>query len=310
MQIHRLFTMTYLLLERRRMTAGELARRLEVSERTIRRDVEVLSAAGIPIYTAKGKGGGVALMEDFVLSRAVLTEEQQNEILMGLQSLRATRMPDTGQTLAQLSALFRRGEQQWLQVDFSGWGDMGQEQSAFNQLRDAILACREVTFLYSGANGEATRRRVRPLVLMFRGQAWYLRAFCLLRQEERFFKLFRIRELAVEEETFPRPSLEPEPKASPFGGPTVHLQLLAEPAMAFRVYDEFGGQDVQRQADGSFLINLGVPEGDWIYGYLLTFGPGVQVLAPASIRQGMARLFQKGAAIYAPEKEPDQLMSD
>ena len=74
MQISRLFEMVYLLLERKNMTASELARRFEVSTRTIYRDVDTLAQAGIPIYTSKGKNGGIRLMEDFVLNKSVLSD--------------------------------------------------------------------------------------------------------------------------------------------------------------------------------------------------------------------------------------------
>ena len=73
MKNSRLFEMLYLLVERRSITARELAERLEVSERTIYRDVDALSAAGIPVFTQKGQGGGIRLMEQFVLDRALLS---------------------------------------------------------------------------------------------------------------------------------------------------------------------------------------------------------------------------------------------
>ena len=69
MQGGRLFRLLYLLIEREGWTAGTLARQLEVSERTVRRDLDALSAAGIPVYTAQGRGGGVRLLPGFVLDR-------------------------------------------------------------------------------------------------------------------------------------------------------------------------------------------------------------------------------------------------
>ena len=71
MQINRLFEMVYLLLHKESVTAGELAKYFEVSPRTIYRDVELLSSAGIPIYMTKGKGGGISLLPDFVLNKAI-----------------------------------------------------------------------------------------------------------------------------------------------------------------------------------------------------------------------------------------------
>lgn len=93
MKNSRLFEMLYLLVERRSITARELAERLEVSERTIYRDVDALSAAGIPVFTQKGQGGGIRLMEQFVLDRALLSQEEQDEILFALQAILTTGGP-------------------------------------------------------------------------------------------------------------------------------------------------------------------------------------------------------------------------
>ena len=83
----RLFEIVYLLLQRRRMTAAELAERFEVSVRTVYRDIDALSAAGVPVYAIPGKGGGVALMEHCVLDRAAFSEGEQRQLLTALQSL-------------------------------------------------------------------------------------------------------------------------------------------------------------------------------------------------------------------------------
>ena len=87
MKNSRLFEILYLLMEKRSITAGELAERLEVSERTIYRDIDALSAAGIPVFTQKGQGGGIRLMEQFILDKALLSQAQQDEILFALQAL-------------------------------------------------------------------------------------------------------------------------------------------------------------------------------------------------------------------------------
>lgn len=102
----RLFEIVYLLLQRRRMTAAELAERFEVSVRTVYRDIDALSAAGVPVYAIPGKGGGVALMEHCVLDRAAFSEGEQRQLLTALQSLpgdaRLGAEGGTGQTFRPL----------------------------------------------------------------------------------------------------------------------------------------------------------------------------------------------------------------
>ena len=108
MKNSRLFEILYLLIEKRALTAGELAERLEVSERTIYRDIDALSAAGIPVFTQKGQGGGIRLMDQFVLDKALLSQAQQDEILFALQATLATGGGAEEDTLSRLTALFRQ----------------------------------------------------------------------------------------------------------------------------------------------------------------------------------------------------------
>ena len=104
MQESRLFQILYHLLQHSQATAPQLAEKLEVSVRTIYRDIDALSSAGIPVYTEAGRNGGIHLMEDFVLDRSLLSKQEKQEILSALQSLSAV-----GHDLAileKLSGLF------------------------------------------------------------------------------------------------------------------------------------------------------------------------------------------------------------
>ena len=116
----RLFELLYLLVERRALTAGELAERFEVSERTIYRDVDALSAAGVPVYTQRGQGGGIRLMDQFVLDRCLLSPREQDEVLFALRALLSTGGLEGAEALERLSALFRREAEGWVEVDFTG----------------------------------------------------------------------------------------------------------------------------------------------------------------------------------------------
>lgn len=94
MQIHRLFEIVYILLEKKNVTAKELAEHFEVSARTIYRDVETLAEAGILIYANKGKGGGIRLLPEFVLNKTVITQQEKTDILSSLSALGAVSPED------------------------------------------------------------------------------------------------------------------------------------------------------------------------------------------------------------------------
>ena len=134
----RLFEILYLLMEGETVTASALARRLEVSPRTIYRDVEALSGAGIPIYMTKGRGGGIRLLPDFVLEKSLFSHQEQDEILYALQSLAVTGGLQDKTVLSRMRVLFQRTPADWIDVDFSGWGHGPQEREKFLRTEEAF----------------------------------------------------------------------------------------------------------------------------------------------------------------------------
>lgn len=296
MSVSRLFEIVYLLLERKSMTAQALAGRFEVSVRTIYRDVDALSSAGVPIYATPGRNGGVALMEHYVLDRAAFSENEQRQLLTALQSLPGGIGNEAGETLSKLSALFRRDEPNWLLVDMSRWGSAGPDQEKFDRLKSAILEQRVLAFTYVSTYGQTTARRVLPARMVFKGQAWYLQGFCLAKEDYRTFKVTRILALQVTGEHFDRPLSPPpiEGEGIPADAPVaVPVLLRFSPYMAYRVYDEFDEGCVVREEDGSLLVRVAFPEDSWLYGYLLSFGLGVEVLAPPELSTRLGALAQK-----------------
>ncbi|MEG0504203.1 MAG: HTH domain-containing protein, partial [Raoultibacter sp.] len=90
------------------MTATQLSRELEVSTRTIRRDIEALSGAGVPVYMTRGKGGGIHLLDNYVLDKSLVSESEQDEILAALSALGRTGAVDDDEVRNRLARLFQR----------------------------------------------------------------------------------------------------------------------------------------------------------------------------------------------------------
>lgn len=111
MQINRLFEIVYILLDKKNVTAKELGERFNVSTRTIYRDIETLSGAGIPVYMSKGKGGGVRLLDHFVLNKSMLSESEQSEILTALSALQSVGQAEAQTALSKLSGIFGKASQ-------------------------------------------------------------------------------------------------------------------------------------------------------------------------------------------------------
>ncbi len=198
--VNRQLEIIYILMSRDTVTAGELADRFEVSTRTIYRDVESLSMAGIPVYASKGKGGGIHLMERFVLDKRLLSGEEQRRILAALCSLRETGAVEEGEILQKLEYFFKTDPMNWVSIDFSDWS--GRRGELFGQIKEAILGHRVLAFDYYGQYGDMTRREVEPVQLLFKEYTWYVRAYCRLRGAMRLFKVLRMKRVEIQEETF------------------------------------------------------------------------------------------------------------
>lgn len=299
MQINRLFEIIYILLSKKCVTAKELADHFEVSSRTVYRDVETLSQAGIPIYTNKGRGGGISLVENFVLNKSVLSQQEQQEILSALQGLNATNYPGTDSIMGKLSSLFGSVQDNWIEVDFSDW-NAGSKQM-FEKLKNATIHQQVISFDYYSSAGEKTHRTAEPLQLWFKYKCWYLKAFCQFRQEERVFKLSRIKNLELLNETFDRSirSSKEEPEMihdmEEDGEP---VTLWIDSSQAYRVYDEFQEEQITCNPDGSYLIHARYPDQEWAYSYIFSYGCSIQVLEPEWMRLGLQKRLKELSDYY------------
>lgn len=285
MQISRLFEIVYLLLERRSVTARELAERFEVSPRTIYRDVDALAQAGIPVYADRGQGGGIRLMEQFVLNKSLLSVKERRELLASVQGMQAVREEEVQPLLEKLSSLFGAEREDWIEVDFSPWTSSGELGKYFQLLKEAILNRQVVCFSYSAANGSTVERTAEPHRLFFRGYDWYLLAWCRIRSDFRYFKLTRMRGLATLPEHFEKRNIPERESAYEQPDSQIELTVRASPRMAYRVYDEFPPDFWEKEENGSFLIRFAMPQNEWLYSYLLGYGPELEVIAPPQVRE-------------------------
>ncbi|HKL99335.1 MAG TPA: YafY family protein [Mobilitalea sp.] len=289
MQISRLFEIVYILLDKKTTTAKELSERFEVSTRTIYRDIETLCQSGIPIYTNRGNGGGICLVDNFILNKSILTKEEQNEILDALQSINAASYSDTSPILSKLSSLFQTKNPDWIEVDFSYWSSNEEDKLKFNVLKEAILSFNVISFTYYNSYGKESKRIVEPIKLLFKGQAWYLLGYCREKLDTRCFKISRIKDLSISEELFEVRPLEICKEGAPSAPTidTIKLLIKVDVEMAYRIYDEFPPNSITRNDDGSFLIRAEMKADGWLYGYLMSYEDHIVILEPDYLREEM-----------------------
>ena len=211
MSANRLIQILSLLLEHDRITAPQLAQMLQVSVSTIYREIDALSAAGVPVCTAPGKNGGVTLMAGCAPDPNLFTPGEQQQLLAALDDDSDAQREAT---LAKLSALFRRPEEDWLQVYLTHWGSSAGDTEDFKLLREAILQRRAVQFTYASSQGEQMPYLVQPVRLVFQGNGWYLQAYCPFQECYRTFRLTRMLDLTITDQPFHRLMNPPDPELS------------------------------------------------------------------------------------------------
>ncbi len=285
MKIDRLFQIVYILLEKKNVTAKMLSEHFEVSQRTIYRDIDVLGQCGVPVYTTKGKGGGIALLENFILDKSAMTEQEQNQILMALQSLPKGGKENVKETLKKYSSFFQKSNENWIQVDFSEWGK--QREIVFDILKQSIINKNVISFVYYNSNGEKTQRKAEPYQLWFKGRNWYIKAYCRSKQDLRLFKISRMRDVNVTEEVFDTIWQNKEQKINENIFEDITIILEIDSAVAYRVYDEFEIEQIEKKENGNFSIKMNCIENSWVYDYIISWGEYAVVKEPLSVRKNV-----------------------
>ena len=298
MQIDQLFELVYVLIDKKQVTAKEMATRFGVSTRTIYRWVDALSVSGVPVYTQNGRGGGIAISKQYALDTKVLSEEERLAIVSSVKALNSL----SGNPVSVVNANIKAAEKisglvekdtDWLEVDFAPWSPEGSGvRQVFGTLRDCILQKKQVTFDYYSGDGTMERRTVHPWKLIYKGQAWYLQGWCTLRKAERFFKLTRIQNLNI---TGRAANITKINKPAPKGNFNYHPELLTIKAKIFTqkisyLLDTFICSEVLPHKDGSVTATFSVPKDDWVYELLLSFGPHMKIISPKLVREKVVAL--------------------
>jgi len=295
MQISRLFKIVYLLQDRKHVTAKELAEYFEVSTRTILRDIDTLAEAGIPVYTTKGKGGGIFIMDRFILNKTTVSKEEQEQILFALQSLKLTEQVEEKELLTKLQTFFQNTSSGWIEVDFSRWGSDENEKEIFSLIKKSILRQKVLKFDYTSMTGETLRREVNPLRFVFKRNAWYLQGYCCQKEDYRTFKIYRMRNIEMTNAVFDPAEYEAPPlenfHAGWSGGQSLVLEFSKE--IAYRVYDDFITAEIRQKDDGRFIVRTEVEDEPELYDYLLSMGPEVKVIEPDFIRENLLKRLEE-----------------
>ncbi len=304
MQIDQLFEFVYILIDKKQVTAKEMARRFGVSVHTIYRWVDALGVSGVPIYSLKGRNGGIAIEESYTLDKRVFSEEERLAIASSVRALNSL----SGSSAFAVNASLKAAEKisggaaknlDWLEVDFAPWSPEGSEVRAlFALLRDSILNKRQIVFDYYSSQGKMERRTAHPWKLVFRGQAWYLYAWHEQKKEERFFKLSRMRNVRQTS----RAAMESMPLKNSYPAgekpPLIKIRVKVAASKISFLLDAFVCQQMKILKDKSAAATFLAPDAPWLCEFLLSFGPDLKVLSPKSVQERILSLAKGVQKVY------------
>ena len=322
MRSDRLLSILLLLQARGRLTARELAEQLEVSTRTVQRDLDALSAAGVPVYAERGRHGGSALLPGYRTDVSGLTagEAQALFAFSGRGALADLGLEREFQTalrklLAALPEPHRPGAVQARKrvvVDPRGWMRRTDETAELRTVQEAVWSDRRLLLRYRRPGATVAKEQVvDPWGVVAKAGVWYLVAG--LEGEARLYRVSRIEQATVLDEPALRPAdLDLEAVWSELRrrieerGPGVKVRARARPErveMILRVCASQLLEEPEREAEpdraGWSVLRLRFPAEGAARASLLAFGTDVEVLAPRSLRRALAETARQVAALYA-----------
>ncbi|MFC7623362.1 helix-turn-helix transcriptional regulator [Microlunatus sp. GCM10028923] len=322
MRAERLVAIALLLQAHGQLTAPDLARRLEVSERTIRRDLDALLLSGLPLYSQQGRGGGWALLDGHAINLSTLTAEEAQalflvtgpELLAGLgleagltSALRKLQAALPASTREQ-AGITRRA----IHIDPTRWGQSALATSpALARLRAAVVAGVQVDLSYAKPGEDAVTRRIHPYGLVSKGGTWYLVAGT--DAGLRTFRVSRVVDAAATTDPVERPDgfdlvrawEDVNRRREPCSSERVLVEFQVRPDAVGTVTSNLPEQyQLEPVAGPGHRFTASFPTVHEAACELIYLGSGIRVLEPASVRAELVRIGHRLVAAHAPAWKP------
>ena len=318
MRADRLLSIVLLLQAHHQLTARELASRLEVSERTIHRDMDALSGAGIPIVAARGLGGGWSLLGEYRTTLTGLTEAEIQSLFVTkptklLADLRLEKAADGAQLklLASLPSSFRKGAErarQRIHIDVSGWSKREEAVPFLPVLQEALWLERKLNITYErGEDSQPVDRLLSPLGLVAKGNVWYLVAS--IDESVRSYRVSRIVQAEILDEPAPIPSdfnlahyWEQSSSTFKSSVPNYLATFWVSPSVLLRLSfaGRFARVNVTEETDarGWKKVHVGFDVEEMACEYAVSFGPNLEVIEPLSLREKVVAMTKATLEFY------------
>jgi len=319
MRADRLLSILLLLQVNTRLTARTLAERLEVSERTILRDMEALGAAGVPVTAERGTGGGWGLVQGYWSDLTGLNAAETQTLFLVrssrlLADLGMGRAADAAliKLLASLPARSQRDVEytrQRLHIDGAGWYQSGEAFPLLPALQEAVWQEQQVQIEYQKADGSIVERLVNPLGLVAKGSIWYLVAGA--EGGLRSYRVSRVQAACMTNAPCVRPPgfdlaafWEQSVAELKAGVPRYPATLRVAPDLLTRMRrSRTPCVEREEEPDETGWVTLSVVfevESE-ACDFIMRLGPGIEVIEPAALRSRVRQLAESIVAVYVPK---------
>lgn len=281
-----------LLLARKKVTAVEIAEKYEISVRSVYRYVEELCVAGIPIDVARGRYGGLSIADTFKLPVGYFTKEEYNSTVNALNAM-LSQVNDQHAYLA-LEKLQRQIKNERRDLSVSGniiidggaWCEGKRFSDKMSVCEKAVNESLQLCIDYISRSGEHSKRYIDPHVLIFKGNVWYVYAFCHNKQDFRTFKIGRIKDARFTGVGFVKKKLMREDIPLSFAKDTANsIDIVLEISRsALPDVEEWLGVDEVEPRRNGFYAEINLPLDNGLVNKILSFGGGVKVVSPESLK--------------------------
>lgn len=296
------------LLAKRKVTAGYIATKYDISIRTVYRYVDYLSLC-VPLVIKKGRDGGICIPENYKLPSGFMTKEEYEAAIEALETM-YSQLPEerflaakrklSAQVKAEMRELSSSGEMGTILVDGSSWGDTGAFADKVRFIEECIRGREVLEIDYRSKVGECSKRMIEPHMLVFKQRIWYVFAYCKKQQDFRLFRLGRIFSSELTGEKFtPKPFTRNDIPLGFWINQTESVDLVLEiKESAFvDVQDWLGGEHLKKSGN-CWLTEITLPNDDYLIKKLVGLGSGVTVKSPSQIREAVKKEASKIAALY------------
>lgn len=307
MKIERLIAIIMILLERDNVPTSELAEKLEVSRRTIFRDVDTLNLAGLPIVVTRGSNGGVSLMNSYKVDRKLFTPKDVHKLITSLQSYQQLlQNKEISTILTKLHSMSENNESlshnvhyERISVDLTLNEGNHSLRNILSKIESAMSNFQYLVFNYMDKYGQSSLRKVEPYHIVFKEGSWYLQAFSMERNDYRIFKVARMEKVTISDETFsPRKFVPIRMDGSDWMEEKVAVMIKIDKSIKDKVIERFGEEYIVEKKDSEYIAKYLIVDNEEGYNILLRFGNKCEIIEPVTIREKFKRYLREIAQRY------------